>query len=164
MNHEQARAAIFRGETVRARFVDEKHVFDYKLVDGKIFWKVHTFYNGGAAPSWGEWTDSQGDFYSGSTRAAKFTRVVKKVKPAPAPTYPRWVKHKSLDTFYIFRDAGASDVDYVHTWQGVALRARGAFTGTIENMFAHGHKEVSQSEVEAAVGRVTLANLLKGMA
>lgn len=162
MNHEQAKAAILRGETVRARFAGEKCVFDYKLVDGKIFWRVHIS-SGGYVVTRGEWTDSHGDFYSTSTRAAKFTRVVKK-NLAPAPTYPRWVKLKELDTFYIFRDPTRSDVDYVYTWKGEALHGSRAFTGTIDELLAAGHAEVSQSEVEAAVGRVTLANLLKGMA
>lgn len=163
MNHEQAKAAIFRGETVRARFAGEKCVFDYKLVDGKIFWRLHISF-GGYIVTRGEWTDSCGDFYTDSTRAAKFTRVVKKAKPAPAPIYPRWVKHKSLDTFYFFPHEGASNVGYVYTWKGEALHSSRAFTGTIDELLAAGYEEVPQSEVESAVGRVTLANLLKGKA
>lgn len=34
MNHEQAKAAIFRGETVRARVGDK--VFDFNLLKGKV--------------------------------------------------------------------------------------------------------------------------------
>ena len=162
MNHEQARAAIFRGETVRARFAGEKYVFDYKLVDGKIFWKVHTCYNGNAALR-AEWTDSCGDFYSTSTRAAKFTRVVKK-NLAPAPTYPRWVKHKELETFYIFSDERQTNAPFVYNGGGEFFYDPVAYTSGIDSMLAAGHTEVLQSEVEAAVGRVTLANLLKGKA
>mgnify|MGYP002136010260 CR=1 FL=1 len=56
-------------------------------------------------------------------------------------------------------DAGTLDVDRV---TGVLIAHLGPSDPRIDKVLAMGHIEVPQSEVEAAIGRVTLANLLKG--